>query len=82
MMDEKLRKRLGYEAIEQYDTERLAKLQEHYAAILELLGEDPQRFKRRLCAWPSRCSSLRMAIMRTRWRFCYRPNSRKITVKW
>ncbi len=32
-MDEKLRKRFGYEAIEQYDTERLAKLQEHYAAI-------------------------------------------------
>ena len=42
-MDEKLRKRFGYEAIEQYDTERLAKLQEHYAAILELLGEDPHR---------------------------------------
>ena len=43
MMDEKLRKRFGYEVVEQYDTERLAKLQEHYAAILELLGEDPQR---------------------------------------
>ena len=38
MMDDKLRKRFGYEAIEQYDTERLAKLQEHYKAILELLG--------------------------------------------
>ena len=43
MMDEKLRKRFGYEAIEQYDPERLAKLQEHYTAVLELLGEDPQR---------------------------------------
>ena len=43
IMDEKLRKRFGYEAIEQYDTERLAQLQEHYTAILELLGEDPQR---------------------------------------
>ena len=42
-MDEKLMKRFGYEAIEQYDLERLAKLQEHYKAILELLGEDPQR---------------------------------------
>ena len=40
MMDDKLRKRFGYEAIEQYNTERLAKLQEHYTAILELLGED------------------------------------------
>ena len=43
MMDEIIRKRLGYEAIEQYDPERLAKLQEHYTAILELLGEDPNR---------------------------------------
>ena len=43
MMDEMHRKRLGYEAIEQYDTERLSQLQEHYAAILELLGEDPHR---------------------------------------
>ena len=43
MMDDMLRKRFGYEVIEQYDPERLAKLQEHYAAILELLGEDPQR---------------------------------------
>lgn len=34
---------VGYEAIEKYDTERLVKLQEHYGAILELLGEDPQR---------------------------------------
>ena len=43
MMNERLKKHFGYEAIEQYDTERLAKLQEHYAAILEILGEDPQR---------------------------------------
>ena len=43
MMNERLKKHFGYEAIEHYDTERLAKLQEHYAAILEILGEDPQR---------------------------------------
>ena len=43
MMDEKLMKRFGYEAVEKFDEEKLAKLQEHYAAILELLGEDPQR---------------------------------------
>ena len=42
-MNERLKDHLGYEAIEKYDTERLAKLQEHYTAILELLGEDPQR---------------------------------------
>ena len=43
MMNERLKDRFGYEAIEKYDTERLAKLQEHYTAILELLGEDPKR---------------------------------------
>ena len=43
MMDEKMLKRFGYEAVEHFDEERLAKLQEHYTAILELLGEDPQR---------------------------------------
>ncbi len=43
MMDEKLRRQFGYEAIEQYDAERLNKLREHYSAILELLGEDPER---------------------------------------
>ena len=43
MMDEQFRKRFGYQAIEEFDTERLAQLQEHYKAILELLGEDPQR---------------------------------------
>jgi GTP cyclohydrolase I len=42
-MDEKLMKRFGYEAIENYDTEKLAQLQEHYEAILRILGEDPQR---------------------------------------
>lgn len=42
-MDEKLMKRFGYEAIEHYDTEKLAQLQEHYEAILRILGEDPQR---------------------------------------
>ena len=29
MMDEMHRKRLGYEAVEQFDMEKLAKLQEH-----------------------------------------------------
>ena len=43
MNEEKLKRYYGYEAIEHFDEERLAKLQEHYTAILELLGEDPQR---------------------------------------
>ena len=38
-----LNEKFGYESIEKYDPERLAKLQEHYQAILELLGEDPNR---------------------------------------
>ena len=38
-----LNENFGYESIEKYDPERLAKLQEHYQAILELLGEDPNR---------------------------------------
>ena len=42
-MDEKLRERYGYEAIEHFDPEKLAQLQEHYEAILRILGEDPQR---------------------------------------
>ena len=42
MTDEML-KRFGYKLTEEYDPETLAKLQEHYTAILELLGEDPQR---------------------------------------
>jgi len=42
-MDEKLMKRFGYEAIEHFDPEKLAQLQEHYEAILRILGEDPQR---------------------------------------
>ena len=42
MTDEML-KRFGYKLTEEYDPETLAKLQEHYKAILELLGEDPQR---------------------------------------
>lgn len=42
-MDEKLMKHFGYEAIEHYDPEKLAQLQEHYEAILRILGEDPQR---------------------------------------
>lgn len=43
MENETLNEHFGYEAVEKYDEERLAKLQEHYGAILELLGEDPQR---------------------------------------
>lgn len=34
---------LGYEKIEKFNPERLEKLKEHYKAILELLGEDPNR---------------------------------------
>ena len=43
MNDEKLKRYYGYEAIEKFDEERLAKLQEHYKARLELLGEDSDR---------------------------------------
>ena len=42
MTDEKL-KHFGYRLTEEYDPEKLAKLQEHYKAIIELLGEDPER---------------------------------------
>ncbi|MCE1201970.1 MAG: GTP cyclohydrolase I FolE [Bacteroidia bacterium] len=34
---------LGYEKIEKYAPEKLAALQQHYEAILKLIGEDPQR---------------------------------------
>lgn len=34
---------LGYEKIEKYAPEKLAELQQHYEAILKLIGEDPQR---------------------------------------
>ena len=34
---------IGYERIDKYNPEKLEKLQEHYAAILELLGEDVNR---------------------------------------
>ena len=34
---------IGYERIDKFNPERLEKLQEHYAAILELLGEDVSR---------------------------------------
>lgn len=37
-MDEK-----GYERIDRYDEKRVAEIAQHYKAILELLGEDPQR---------------------------------------
>ncbi len=43
MDDEYLMNQSGYEAIERFDPERLAKLEEHYKAILELLGEDTDR---------------------------------------
>ena len=34
---------MAYTKIEQFDPDTTAKLAEHYKAILELLGEDPQR---------------------------------------
>lgn len=34
---------IGYERIDKYNPEKLEKLQEHYAAIIELLGEDINR---------------------------------------
>ncbi|HJH60300.1 MAG TPA: GTP cyclohydrolase I FolE [Bacteroidetes bacterium] len=34
---------IGYEKIEKFNPEKLVKLQEHYKAILELLGEDTER---------------------------------------
>ena len=34
---------IGYERIDKFNPEKLEKLQEHYAAILELLGEDVTR---------------------------------------
>ena len=34
---------MAYTKIEQFDQDTTAKLAEHYKAILELLGEDPQR---------------------------------------
>ena len=42
-MTEEMLKHFGYKLTEEYNPETLAKLQEHYKAILELLGEDPQR---------------------------------------
>lgn len=43
MNEDKLKRYYGYEAVEKFDEERLAKLQEHYKAILDLLGEDSDR---------------------------------------
>ncbi len=34
---------IGYEKIEKFNPEKLVKLQEHYKAILDLLGEDTER---------------------------------------
>ena len=34
---------IGYEKIENFNPERTQKLMEHYRAILQLLGEDPER---------------------------------------
>lgn len=42
-MAEKSLKQFGYKLNEEFDPEKLAKLQEHYRAILEILGEDPNR---------------------------------------
>lgn len=42
-MEKKIHEIIGYERIDKFDPETLAKLQEHYRAILELLGEDVAR---------------------------------------
>ena len=42
-MAEKSLKQFGYKLNEEFSPEKLAKLQEHYRAILEILGEDPNR---------------------------------------
>jgi len=34
---------IGYEKVERYDPERTVKLMEHYRAIIQLLGENPDR---------------------------------------
>ena len=49
---------IGYERIDKFNPEKLEKLQEHYAAILELLGEDVTRegLERHLCVLPNRCN--------------------------
>lgn len=44
MPDKKqLKPLLGYEKIEKFAPDKLEQLQEHYHAILQLIGEDPQR---------------------------------------
>ncbi len=43
MDEENLNEPIGYEAIEKFDAEKLEKLESHYKAILELLGEDVNR---------------------------------------
>lgn len=44
MSDEKkIKPLLGYEKIEKYAPEKLSQLQEHYEAIIRLIGEDPGR---------------------------------------
>lgn len=42
-MEKKIHEIIGYERIDKFDPETLSKLQEHYRAILELLGEDVAR---------------------------------------
>lgn len=42
-MEKEAKGLLGYEKIEKYAPEKLAELATHYRAILELLGEDPNR---------------------------------------
>lgn len=39
----KIKPLLGYEKIEKYSPEKLRQLQEHYEAIIRLIGEDPGR---------------------------------------
>lgn len=42
-MKQEPKKLLGYEKIEKYAPEKLVELEKHYKAILELIGEDPDR---------------------------------------
>lgn len=42
-MEDRTNEIIGYERIEKFAPEKLVELQKHYKAILELLGEDPER---------------------------------------
>ena len=64
-----------YQKEENFSPEKIAKLREHYKAILELLGEDPAR--EGLLKTPER------VVTRTiRWRSSARRPSRRSTGRW